>query len=142
MNDDSDLDEFQKFLAESAARPSNAAAAAAAENPLLMAALGMAVPMHMMKLRQFTFPECVEIAHRCSETLVFHGDNVQFLGPHSAEAFNALARGLAALALTADGGVTVAGTHWCRHSGCRDLHGDHHPRYTDLSLPAYCEETS
>jgi hypothetical protein len=40
-------------------------------------------------------------------------------GKHCAEAFNALARGLAALAYQ-PGGVKYAGLHWCveEHPGC------------------------
>ncbi|GAA3032617.1 hypothetical protein FHS39_002539 [Streptomyces olivoverticillatus] len=135
MDETSDLDDFQGLPAASAARSTSAAATVAAANPLLMAALGAAVPLHMMKLRRLSSPQCAAIARQCVETIGFQGDALQYGGKGCAEAFNALARGLAALALTADGGVTFAGTHWCRRTGCRDLHGDHPTRYTDHPLP-------
>ncbi|MEU1309447.1 hypothetical protein ABZ419_11205 [Streptomyces cinnamoneus] len=128
-------DDFEKHLAASFARSTNAAAAAAAKNPLLMTALGAAVPMHMMKLGQLSYLQIAAIGRQCVDVIVHQGDVLQHGGKGCAAAFNALARALAALALTADGGVTFAGTHWCRNPGCRDVSGDHPTRYTDLPLP-------
>ncbi|GGP55607.1 hypothetical protein [Streptomyces abikoensis] len=131
-----------EFLKANPAGVDSAGARAAVENPLLMTVLAVAVPLHMMKLRQLSSPQLAAIGRQCAETITSQGDVLQYGGEGCAAAFNALARALAALALTADGGVMFGGAHWCRKPGCRDLDGDHRPRYTDLALPDYREEAS
>ncbi|WP_424891844.1 hypothetical protein [Streptomyces sp. XH2] len=129
-----------EFLQATPEGDDRADAGAAAENPLLMTALAAAVPLHMMKLRRLSSPQLAAIGRQCAEIITSQGDVLQHGGKGCAAAFNALARALAALALTADGGVTFAGAHWCRYAGCRDLYGDHRPRYTNLALPDLPEE--
>jgi hypothetical protein len=104
------------------------------ENWQLIEALRLAVPLHMLELRQLTARERAEIARACAATVASHGDDLQFGGRHARDAFNALARGLAAAALTAWGGVTFAGVHWCTVPSCPGPDADH-PRYADLALP-------
>lgn len=86
---------------------------------VLLETLRLAVPMHMEELRCFTPEHRAEIASRCATVLGSHGDALQFGGKHCREAFNALARGLAAAALTAPGGVDLLGGHWCADPSCR-----------------------
>lgn len=86
---------------------------------VLLETLRLAVPMHMMELRLLDPGHRAEIASRCATVLGSHGDALQFGGKHCREAFNALARGLAAAALTAPGGVDALGGHWCADPACR-----------------------
>ncbi|WP_144385767.1 hypothetical protein [Streptomyces sp. SAJ15] len=92
---------------------------------VLLETLRLAVPEHMDDLRGFTPEQRCEIAKACAAIVGSHGDALQFGGKHCAEAFNALARGLAAAALTAWGGVTFDGLHWCAIPGCADANADH-----------------
>ncbi|MFF7022977.1 hypothetical protein ACFY97_18490 [Streptomyces klenkii] len=117
-------------------------AAAAAENPLLMMALDAAVPLHMVKLRRLSLQQRASIARQCVDAISSDGDALLRGGEGCGEAFNALARGLAAGALASVEGVTFAGAHWCANPKCRGPHGDHHARYVDVSLPDYGEERS
>ncbi|MGW4075950.1 hypothetical protein ACWELB_20975 [Streptomyces asiaticus] len=86
---------------------------------VLLETLRLAVPMHMDDLRGSTPEQRCAIASRCATVIGSHGDALQFGGKHCAEAFNALARGLAAAALTAPGGVDALGGHWCADPWCR-----------------------
>lgn len=109
----------------------------------LITALQTAVPLHIEQLRHLD-PD--QLARQQAVTVATHGDDLQFGGRHCKDAFNALARGLAAAALTAWGGVTVAGAHWCPIRGCPGPDAPHpepstwarrydHRRVTTLHLP-------
>jgi hypothetical protein len=87
--------------------------------------LRFTVPFHIAEVRDRPVAWLVGEAKRAATILATHGDDMQFGGKHSGEAFNALARGLACAALVADGGVTYAGLHWCRDPLCRDPAADH-----------------
>jgi hypothetical protein len=99
-------------------RPSETVAADH-QHMVLRATLQFAVPMHMIELQRLPVDMLPGIASASATTVGFHGDALQYGGKHCAEAFNALARGLAAAALTADGGVDFAGLHWCTIRNCR-----------------------
>lgn len=105
---------------------------------VLLETLRLAVPMHMDELQGFTPERRCEIASRCATVLGSHGDALQFGGKHCREAFNALARGLAAAALTAAGGVDALGGHWCADPWCRADsrfdHADDEPAATEPEL--------
>lgn len=96
-----------------------------ADDGVLVETLRLAVPMHMDELRGLPHDVLVGIARQSAVTVGSHGDALQFGGRHCAEAFNALARGLAVAALTAWGGVTFRGLHWCHVPTCRDRHSPH-----------------
>ncbi|MFI0822235.1 hypothetical protein ACH4TX_41630 [Streptomyces sp. NPDC021098] len=86
---------------------------------LLQTALLMAVPTEMDKLRPLTPQQRCEIAKQSAGIVAQHSDDLQAGGDHCAQAFTALARGLAAAALTAPGGIDYQGQHWCTVPGCR-----------------------
>ena len=86
---------------------------------VLRETLRLAVPMHMVELTGLPPDALTAIATRSADILSTHGDDLQYGGKHCAQTFNALARGLAVAALTADGGVDFAGQHWCATPGCR-----------------------
>jgi hypothetical protein len=106
---------------------------------VLLETLRLAVPMHMVELRPLEPSHRAEIASRCATVIGSHGDALQFGGKHCAEAFNALARGLAAAALTAPGGVDALGGHWCSDPWCRATtrfdHADDEPPTEPLPVP-------
>lgn len=87
--------------------------------------LRLAVPMHMVELEGLPADMLTGIATAAAVTVGTHGDDLQFGGKRCAATFNSLARGLAAAALTAWGGVTWEGLHWCAIPGCSDPHGPH-----------------
>lgn len=98
---------------------------------VLRETLAFAVPMHMQEL-QGRGPEMLaEIASSAASVIAQHGDDLQFRGKHCVPAFNALARGLAAAALTAWGGVDFQGLHWCTVPCCPGRHADHPQPYPD-----------
>lgn len=107
---------------------------------VLLETLRLAVPMHITELRPVAPEQRAAIASRCATVLGSHGDALQFGGKHCAEAFNALARGLAAAALTAPGGIDALGGHWCAVPGCRAArrfdHADDEPHAAPLAIPA------
>lgn len=92
---------------------------------VLRETLRLAVPMHIEELRGLDGDRLAEVARSHAMTVGTHGDDLQFGGRHCAEAFNALARGLAAAALTAWGGITFNGLHWCTIPGCREVDDQH-----------------
>lgn len=82
---------------------------------LMTAALECAVPIWIEKLRDQPVEHLLERARVCGEHIAARGDVLQFKNEKagaSAEAFDRLAEGLAALALVADGGVTFLGVRW------------------------------
>lgn len=92
----------------------------------------LAVPLHTDRMRGLPPGSLTAIASDCATTIGTHGDDLMFGGQHCKTAFNALARGLAAAALTADGGIDWDGLHWCAIPGCqagsRYDHAEHAPR--------------
>lgn len=106
---------------------------------LLQTSLFLAVPMHMDQMRHLEPLQLCEIASQCAHIVGQHGDDLQAGGGHCAEAHNALARGLAAAALVAPGGVDYLGAHWCAVPGCRAArrfdHADDEPHAAPLAIP-------
>lgn len=86
---------------------------------VLRETLRLAVPLHIHDLRDRTPSSLAALAERCADTIAAHGDDLQYGGKHCRETFNALARGLAAAALTADGGADFLDLHWCADPACR-----------------------
>jgi hypothetical protein len=88
---------------------------------LLTAALQVAVPMWIHDIRDWADDERLTAARGCGQTVAEHGDDILYRSPRkgkTAEAFNALARGLACAAYQ-PGGVRFHGTHFCTsHSAC------------------------
>lgn len=82
-------------------------------------ALSAAVPLHILEINDRPLPWLIGEASRCATVVGSKGDALQYGGKGCAEAFNALARGLACAALVASGGVTWHGMHWCARTGCR-----------------------
>jgi hypothetical protein len=81
--------------------------------------LEVAVPMWIDRLRHSTAEQRQAIGQRCGQHIASHGDDLMFRGKRgsSAEAFNALAEGLAALAYC-PGGVSFASMHFCTAACC------------------------
>jgi hypothetical protein len=88
-------------------------------HPLLHAALAMAVPLEIQRLRDQDDDVLADLAHRCVDIVATHGDDLLFRGSQCASAFGALVRGLAVAALIAEGGVDFVGLHWCAWPHCR-----------------------
>lgn len=103
---------------------------------VLLETLSLAVPMHMIELGRCTPDTLTEIATEAASFIGSHGDSLQFGGKQCAPAFNQLARGLAASALTAWGGVTFQGLHWCALPGCTNRDADHPQPYPTHAEPA------
>jgi len=83
-------------------------------SPLLRAALGAAVPLWVIELRKRPWSEIQAIVHECADVIASKGDVILYRSKkkgESAAAFNALAKGLAALSF-APGGVTFLGDHY------------------------------
>ena len=89
------------------------------QRTVLVETLRLAVPMHMAELHGQPLGVLAGLASKAATTIGSRGDDLQFGGRHCAQAFNALARGLAAAALTAEGGADYAGLHWCADPWCR-----------------------
>ncbi|MGW4550018.1 hypothetical protein ACWEN4_27285 [Streptomyces violaceorubidus] len=101
---------------------------AAAGNVALLETLRLAVPLHIAELRDRPTDVLVAIASQSASVVGSKGDVLQFHSPKrgaAAEAFNALARGLAAAAIVTHGGVTFAGSHWCTVRACPGPDVDH-----------------
>jgi hypothetical protein len=92
---------------------------------VLLETLRLAVPLHIDDMRHLDPQHLTRVAQSAAATVGSRGDDLQFGGRHCAEAFNALARGLAAAALVAWGGVTFNGLHWCPTPGCLAVDDDH-----------------
>lgn len=86
---------------------------------LLATSLQLAVPLTIWQMRTMEPAQIREVAAGCADVIAAHGDDLLYGGRDCAPAFNALARGLAALAHQ-PGGVTFADLHWCvtAHEGC------------------------
>lgn len=96
---------------------------------VLTETLRLAVPLVMTEFRCTgrSTAWLIGEAKRMATVLATHGDDLQFGGKHCSPAFNALARGLACLALVADGGATFTGLHWCRNPTCSGPDAEHPP---------------
>lgn len=105
---------------------------------VLRETLALAVPLHMAELRSLDPDEITVIANGCARVVGEKGDVLQFKGHKggATQAFNALAKGLACAALTAWGGVTFQGLHWCVVPGCTDPDGDHPQPAEPAPVPA------
>ncbi|MGW7314716.1 hypothetical protein [Streptomyces sp. NPDC054865] len=105
------------------------------QNPALIETLRLAVPLHMASLSGLSASNLVEIATRSASVVGSKGDVLQFHSPKrgaAAEAFNALAKGLAVAALVAWGGCTFLGVHWCTVPNCPGPDAKHpQPQFTD-----------
>lgn len=115
-------------------RPSETAATEH-QQMVLRESLNLAVPLHMVELHGLPPHMLAGIASDAATTIGSHGDALQYGGKHCAGAFNALARGLAAAALTADGGVDFAGRHWCAAYCRATSRYDHAPDIDDAKPP-------
>ena len=96
------------------------AVAADRRHDALVETLALAVPLRIWELRGRTPQQRAVIARRCGQHIAEHGDSLMFGGKKgaAANAFNALAEGLAVAAYQ-PGGVTFAGRHWCAdHAAC------------------------
>jgi hypothetical protein len=91
-------------------------------NDLLSISLSAAVPLWIEKLRPLTAEQRIARASGLSDIIAAHGDIILYRGGkkgESAEAFNALAEGLAIGAFQ-PGGVTAFGQHFCvNHEECK-----------------------
>lgn len=92
---------------------------------VLRQTLLLVVPLHIEEMRHLDGEQLAEIARESGAGVAHKGDVLQFGGKGCGEAFTALARGLAAAALAAWGGVTFDGMHWCRTPGCPAVDDDH-----------------
>jgi len=92
------------------------------DDDVLVASLQAAVPMWMLELGGRPEAELLGLARESADIVASKGDVILFRGGkrgETAAAFNALARGLAVMALVCPGGVTFAGQHWCAdHAAC------------------------
>lgn len=84
---------------------------AADANPLLSISLSAAVPLNIARIREWTPEARMAEAQKAATMIASHGDDLLYGGPKCAEAFNALALGLACLAFV-PGGVTLFGETW------------------------------
>jgi hypothetical protein len=91
-------------------------------NDMLVITLQIAVPLWIDEVAKLTDDERLTAARGCGRMIAEHGDDILYRSPRkgkSAEAFNALARGLACAAYQ-PGGVWFMGTHFCvDHSVCQ-----------------------
>lgn len=103
-----------------------------AGRPEFMVSLEVAVPMWQQRWRGRPADQQVARARSLGQTVAGHGDSILFSTkgarrrvtdgvvmegkPSSAEAFNALAEGIALLSLLSAGGVTIFGRHF--HDRC------------------------
>ncbi len=92
---------------------------------MLRSTLGVAIPLWVFELKKLPWPEIEKIAHESSQIIAEKGDVLQFRSKKKGEtaaAFNALAKGLAALSFC-PGGVTFLGDHYeNKHEGAQYGH--------------------
>lgn len=85
-----------------------------ATRTLLIATLGVAVPLWIDRLKKRPWEAVIARREELSDAVAGHGDDVLYRSKKrgaTAQAFNALAESLALLAFSA-GGVTFLGLHW------------------------------
>lgn len=92
---------------------------------VLLTTLQLAVPMHIEEMRHLDGEQLADVGRACVVVVGEKGDVLQYGGPGCREAFNALARALAAAALCAWGGITFCDLHWCSSPGCAAVDDDH-----------------
>jgi hypothetical protein len=80
-------------------------------NDTLRIALQAAIPLHIDKIREWSFKQRGDAAAECSQVIAEHGDDLMYGGNHCVDAFNKLALGLACSAYQ-PGGITFLGDHW------------------------------
>lgn len=83
--------------------------------------LALAVPLEMRRLRNAHPDVLIDLAAAAGTRLASNGDALYFhdRSPEAKGLVSELARGIAAAALTARGGVTYRGLHWCAdHAEC------------------------
>lgn len=78
---------------------------------LLSTCLECAVPIAIMELQRLPWPEVERLAREYGAVIAERGDVIQFRSKGTAEAFAALARGVACLAF-GPGGITFMGSHY------------------------------
>jgi hypothetical protein len=92
-----------------------------ADSELLALSLQVAVPLWIDRIRDVPWETRIERARELAQYIASHGDNILYRGHkkgQSAEAFNALAEGLA-IGAYLPGGVSAFGCHWCvDHDTC------------------------
>jgi hypothetical protein len=108
-------------------RTQTQAASRSSGNPaadVLPLTLRLAVPLNIMKMRDWSPERRCEVGRAQATTVASHGDDLMYGGKHCADAFNALAMGLAALAYQ-PGGARFLDLHWCvdAHPGCPNRPG-------------------
>lgn len=82
------------------------------DDKLLPTMLGVAVPLWQLQFRELTSEERSDIAQESLDTLMRAGEAILYrVEGKTAEAFNALARGIACLSF-APGGVDAFGQHF------------------------------
>lgn len=99
---------------------------------VLIETLKLAVPLHIDDLRDATPQQRQRLAREAAQVIASQGDVLMFGGRKgaAANAFNHLARGLAAAAYQ-PGGVDFAGQHWCTdHAPCEHAS----PRGAELTV--------
>lgn len=90
------------------------------DHDVLLITLDAAVPLHILEMRDLTPHQRAAIARSAVDAIAHKGDALQYGGKRgeAANAFNALARGLAAAAYQ-PGGIDFAGRHHCvNHAEC------------------------
>ena len=81
---------------------------------MLRSTLGVAIPLWVFELKKLPWSEIEKIAHESAQVIAEKGDLLMFKSKkkgETANAFNALAKGLAALSFC-PGGVTFLGDHY------------------------------
>jgi len=76
--------------------------------------LSAAVPLHVEELARLPYAEVLRIARECAQVVAEKGDIIQWRSKHKGEtaaAFNALARGIAALSFSPGGVVFLGERH-------------------------------
>jgi hypothetical protein len=81
------------------------------QREVMLISLEAAVPLWIERLRHVPADLLRERASHLADVVAEKGDVLQYGGKGCAEAFNAVAEGLAALAYC-PGGVTFCGLHW------------------------------
>lgn len=88
---------------------------------ILLATLDIAVALEMMRLRDATPDQMAYVIAQDSERLSHLSTTPNFRSESTGKDTAALARVLAHIALTSDGGVTFLGRHWCTdHARCME----------------------
>lgn len=90
--------------------------------PLLQVSLQAAVPLWILRMRDYTPVNLQRIAEECAVTIGSSGDALMFRRKDTSKAFNALAQGIAAAVLLV-GEVHWNGMHFTRDSAAYALRG-------------------